>query len=228
MGVTASGAENRRLYVNSIDEAMQRAARDGKKHPGPRQPRRQIADIAIRRMKDTESLAREQRKLLVTKAGDPEFARAFNATTKSITNLLSEVRRNYESERKAFGGLTEEQLEQVFKAQLARIAPKLEESERRMMLEIWFGPEIAEVLLKPREIAMATEPRVVSHVMSCGQARGGDALSTCTCPSSSELFGCLQCGRQSVRYLDSTNESPRCWCCDHCGPQGGIQPRSNT
>lgn len=157
MAIHASGAEGRRVYIDQIDEAMQRAARDGKKHPSPRQPRRQVGDIALRRLKDAEKLAKAQRELLTAKADDPEFTRAFNATTKTITNLLETIRRGHEAERKAFAGLSEDQLATVFRSQLTRIAPKLKDEEKRILLTIWFGVEVTEVLLQPHAIEPAAE-----------------------------------------------------------------------
>jgi hypothetical protein len=163
MAIHAAGAEAARLYIDSIDEAAQKAAQTGKKPAGPRAPRRQVNDIARRRLKDAEKLAKQQRKLLVTLAGDPVFTKAFNETTKTITNLIETIRRGHESERKAFGGLSEEQLDAVFRSQLHRVASKLDEGERRMLLTVWFGEEIAEVLLKPR---MAERPMVVDDLPS--------------------------------------------------------------
>jgi hypothetical protein len=152
MGTSATaGSEARRVYLDQVDEALQRAQNKGPGRPGTRAPRRQVADIAIRRLRDAEKIARKQRKLLRDHADDPSFQRAFNETTKSITNLLEAIRRNGEGERKAFAGLSEEQLEQVFRSQLLRNAHKLNEGERRDLLTIWFGADVADVLLQPRE-----------------------------------------------------------------------------
>lgn len=148
----ATTPECTRAYLDQLDEALSRTDRDGKRFRGPRAPRRQISDIAQRRLRDLEKIAREQRKLLAEKAGDAEFARAFNETTKSMANLLEQIRRSKEAERKAFAGLSEEQLEQVLRSQLLRLGPLLDESEKRNLLTMWFGSDVAGVLLQPRGV----------------------------------------------------------------------------
>lgn len=145
MAENTPGVEARRVYVDQIDEALRTSIRPKR---APRRPRRRIEDVATRRLRDAEKLARLQRDKIATEFGEVSFTKAFNETTKTITNLLETIRRGHEAERKAFAGLTEEQLDQVFTAQLARIAAKLETDERRLMLEIWFGKEVTDVLLQ--------------------------------------------------------------------------------
>lgn len=145
MGESPPGVESRRVYVDQIDEALRTSVRPKR---APRRPRRRIEDIATRRLRDAEKLARLQRDKIPTEFGDVSFTKAFNETTKTITNLLETIRRGHEAERKAFAGLTEEQLDQVFTAQLGRIAAKLDEAEKRLMLETWFGKDVTDVLLQ--------------------------------------------------------------------------------
>ena len=147
-GGYAGDSEDRSVFVNSLDEAL-------KTKPVGRKPRgkRRIEDIARRRLQDAEKMAREQRKVIRSGKGhdDPSFVKAFNETTKTMTNLLAEIRQAHEAERKAFGGLTQDQLDQVFVAQLARIASKLEADDWRALLAVGWGDAIAEMLVRQFE-----------------------------------------------------------------------------
>jgi hypothetical protein len=113
-----------------------------------RGPKSRLEDVVRRQLKAAERLARRQREFIDTNHKDVDFVKAFNDTTKSIANLSETLRRIHESERKAFAGLNEEQLQAVFRGQLSSIAIALTDDEKRMMLEQWFGVEVTDVLMK--------------------------------------------------------------------------------
>lgn len=150
------------LYLDSVDEALRKGRRRGAPK-GPRQPRRQVNDIAIRQLR----LVERQRRLLASQlapltepcktCGQPRTLEpiALSALVKASANvsdqivrLSQSIRLGYEAERKAFEGLTEDQLEAVFRQQLGRIA--LDDADKRVILVGWFGDDVADVLLKTR------------------------------------------------------------------------------
>lgn len=161
-----SGAANRRLYLDAVDEALNSPKRVGPGAPkGPRKPRRQVNDIAIRQLKAVE----RQRRALAQQLSPTEprcdacgkpathgpealaaLVRASSDVSDQIVKLSQSVRLGYEAERKAFEGLTEDQLDVVFRDQLRRVAAVLDTETKRMLLVTWFGQDVADVLLKPR------------------------------------------------------------------------------
>lgn len=148
-----SGAAGRVVHLDAVEEALSKPVRRA-----PGRPRRQLRDFAIRQLKRAEKLQRyldgELKKGKKGKQLDPVFVQAVQ-TCKSLTdtmmNAIEQIRRADKAEKDKLGGLTEEQLDQVFKTQLARIAPNLDDEARRLLITTWYGEDVAEVLLKPRE-----------------------------------------------------------------------------
>lgn len=134
-------------FIDTVDEAVRTMT---PRTPARRRRRQRIEDIATRQLRDAQKMARLQRKDIATGYRDPEFVRSFNETTKTITSLLETIRRSKEGEIKAFAGLNEYQLDRVLVSQLSRIAPIMSADEKRLLLEIWFGNAITNVLLKER------------------------------------------------------------------------------
>lgn len=166
-GGDASGQDGRTLYLNAVDEALTKRRGPGAPR-GPRRPRRQVNDVAVRQLRDVEKQRRIlSRRLAPTtdpcvschlpKDLEPAELRALVEASASVSHqivqLSQSIRLGYKQENEAFKGLTEEQLEAVFRAQLPRIASGMTDRERRSILEIWFGPDVADVLLNARKVA---------------------------------------------------------------------------
>jgi len=159
MAADASGAAGRRIYLDAVDEAMQRRRALVVAPKAPRKPRRQLNDIAIRQLKHAEKLQRIMGRTIAEASGperldehgkpikQPEitaaFVQSFNQLTQSITNAMEQIRRGDKAEKEKLGGLSEEQMDEVFKQQLERIATKLDDYDRYVLLLAWYGEEVA-------------------------------------------------------------------------------------
>lgn len=140
--------------IDAVEAVLQRSPASGGKR-GPYR-KKQLIDVSVKQLlmardvqsmlkKDVELAKKEDRSLGL------EWLREFNALTTTITNATEQIRRSRKEERAAMGGLSNEQLDDVLRMHLPRIANGLEERDRRTILALWFGPEVAEVLLRSRE-----------------------------------------------------------------------------
>jgi hypothetical protein len=158
MTAETSGAHGRAIFVDAIDEALRRRANLVTKPKPPRRPRRQLNDIAMRQLKRAERIQRLMTREIVEiesekdAEGKPsgkvpgELVTNFNQLTHTVSNLMEQIRRGEKAEREKFGGLTEDQMDEVFKQQLHRIAPSIQDYDRYVLLTAWYGEEIATLL----------------------------------------------------------------------------------
>lgn len=153
-------AHGKRLFLDAVDEAMQRS-KDGKKLI---RPKRRVGDVAMRQMALVERQQRVLRRLLRRPRGAAcatcghngevpakdlsSIVAASNDVTNQVAKLTRAIRDNAKAEREAFGKLTEDELKSVFRTQLLRIGSQLDEDERRILLSLWFGEDVALVLLR--------------------------------------------------------------------------------
>jgi hypothetical protein len=166
----STGRDNRKVFVDAIEQALEKRDRQlaaGHRERKPHRNKRQQVDILRRRMFNTEKLARTQHAALeemrkkaveVRKAGGtakeiaeheptPAFVAAFTQTTTSMTTLAEQIRRCVESERKTLETLGGDDLDDVLRAHLPRLAEGMTDADKRMMLLIWFGEDVTAVLL---------------------------------------------------------------------------------
>lgn len=163
--VGESATENGHVYVDAVDEAFQRQRRNrGGVRPQVR-PRRRLNDIAVRQMRLVEKQQRILAKALTSnpatkcdKCGRreeipakdvPAIVTASNDVTNQIDKLARSIREGHKAEREAMSGLTAEELDIVFRDQLPRCAPGMPMDQRKTIVTLWFGHEVAEVLCKP-------------------------------------------------------------------------------
>lgn len=129
--------------------------------PGRRGPyrRKQLIDIAVKQLLMARQVQSQMTRTIEEARKDPEkplesqFLRDFNALTKTITDLTEQIRRSRKDERQAMGGLSNEQLDEVLRIHLPRIAAGMTDADKRLVLAVWFGDEVTKVLLAPREAA---------------------------------------------------------------------------
>lgn len=118
----------------------------------PKQPRRRIQDCAIRQLKNVEKERRIIGRMLsggaLTVDELPVVMTASAQVTDQITKLSQSIRLGAKDEREAMAGLSEAQLDEVFISQLTRLAPKIEPAQRRILIGVWFGDDVAAVLFK--------------------------------------------------------------------------------
>lgn len=150
MGSSNAGASNFTLFTDAIDEARARGAREARKARIGR-PKRHLADIELRSLKQLETVSRRLGRKLV-KMGpdwlpDEAFISAITETAGAITKLSRSLRLAREAEAKAMGDLTGDQLDEVFRVQLPRVAPMLTEEDWRSLLSIGMGEDIAEAAI---------------------------------------------------------------------------------
>lgn len=162
MAADASGAHGRAIFVDAIDEALKvrahRVARGLDKPKPPRRSRRQLNDIAMRQLRQAEKVQRMMARQIGLVADEKDdsgkqvgcvsadFIESFNKLTATIAQLMEQIRRGEKLEREKFGGLTEDQMDEVFKQQLQRIGPRIEDYDRFVLLTAWYGEEIARLL----------------------------------------------------------------------------------
>lgn len=162
--VVSNGYEGRRLFIDAVDEARQR-----RKEPvQPRARYRRLIDLTMKQIKLVEKLQRQMqghlrkyRGAYATKGSEsklemtPEVAASLSKTMRDITDQLAKlsdsVRDAQEHEKKQLAGLSHEELDDVLRLHLARAAEQMGDAEKRAVLRVWFGDEVTEVLLKPRE-----------------------------------------------------------------------------
>lgn len=156
-GSSSSGVEGRKVYVDAIEQALERSARATGKDRKPSRSHRSVVDQLRRRLLDAEKLERLQRKQIEDlrkecredkmKRLDAAFVNSFVALTTASNNLAEQIRRCVEAERKAIEGLEDDQLDEVLRSHLPRLAGGMVEGDKRAMLETWFGVDVTNVLL---------------------------------------------------------------------------------
>lgn len=170
-GANSTGRDNRKVFVDAVEQALvkrEQARAAGRYERKPRRSNRTLVDILRRRMFHAEKLAREQHNTLAAiietrKKGaenvetprtlDAAFVAAFTQHTTSQVNLAEQIRRCVESERKTVEGLEGEDLDAVLRSHLPRLATGMTEGDQRAMLETWFGKDVTDVLLAgPRSV----------------------------------------------------------------------------
>jgi hypothetical protein len=138
------------LFVNALDEARSRGVKPSRKDRVGR-PKRHLADIELKTLKQAEQLRRRLDKKLVEMGSDWIPDESFVETFKSVVSAVNQLSRTYrlgrEAEAKAFATLTEEQLLDVLRVQLPRIATDFSEDEWRVLIGIGMGEDIAEAAI---------------------------------------------------------------------------------
>lgn len=148
-----AGTNGFRLFIDTIEETRARGALASRKKIVGR-PKKLLGDLLVKHFKMAEQLRKQLDKVLtLAKRADENwipdegFMETFKVVTDSITKLDRSIRLGREQEMKARQGLSEEQLEAVWKTELRRIATKLDEEDWRVLLSIGMGEDIAEAAL---------------------------------------------------------------------------------
>lgn len=146
-----AGSDAYRLFVDAIEETRARGAFPGKKRRGVGRPKHHIIDVESRVMKMWEQLRRRLDRQLIDKGvewiPDKAFIDALGTASSEIVKLSQSIRLGRKAEQDARAGLTDEQLDAVFRTELRRIAPTLDEEDWRVLLSTGLGVDIAEAAL---------------------------------------------------------------------------------
>lgn len=145
------GSSGYRVFMDAIEETRARGAFPGRKKQVGR-PKKRIEDLEVHGLKLLEQLRKRLDRKLIEQGPDwvpdEDFVKALQVVTSQTTALARSLRAGRKAEQEARGNLTDDQLDAVFKTELARIATKLSEEEWRVLLAKGLGEDIAEACLE--------------------------------------------------------------------------------
>lgn len=144
MASSNAGAGGYTMFLDELDRVN--AGRDRKDRVG--RPKRYVSDEILSQLKQLSELRKRYARKLRGEAADwlpdRDFVTAMTDTARATVQLERSLRLAKESTAKAMGGLSLEQLDDVLRMSLPRLARGMSEADWRTLLSIGMGADIAE------------------------------------------------------------------------------------
>lgn len=141
-----AGSAGWRLFLDALEEAQVSGSLGRRKKQAGR-PKRHLADLELKSLKMFDQLRKRLDKKLVEMGPDWIPDEAFTEQLKTLSTGVTALARSYrlgrEAEKGAREGLSDEQLDEVFKVELGRIASKLAPEDWVVLLTNGMGEDIA-------------------------------------------------------------------------------------
>ena len=141
-----AGTAGWRLFTDALDEAHAAGFTGDRRRSG--RPKRHLADIEMKQLKQAEQIRRRLDKQLIAMGPDwvPDetFMNAHAQATQSISSLSRSLRLAKKAEHETRSKLTPDELDAAFLIELRRIAISLDEHQWRTLLAAGMGADIAE------------------------------------------------------------------------------------
>ncbi len=137
------------LFTDALDESRKLGKR-GVRKERVGYPKRRLEDLQIKQMKRAEQAGKRIDSWLAANPGElppKEVIAALDSVGAQIRDIGRELRFGREAENKARAGLTDDELDAVWRTELRRIASKLSEEDWRVLLCLGFGDDVAEAAL---------------------------------------------------------------------------------